>query len=109
MKYLKFLSYLITTCWSLAGLIIMGSIFLGQSLWFINLFIGLFFIFIGFYFFKKESCFLELYKHSTIEDEMVNKNIKLELMLLLFFSFFGVIVLSAVYSRVFDEGFAVFG
>lgn len=109
MKSLKVLSYFILICWSLAGIITMGSIWLSKDLWFINFFVGLFFLFIGFYFLQKERYFLKLCNQPQINEKILTKNIKLELMLVLGFSFFGVIVLSAVYSRVFNESFAVFG
>jgi hypothetical protein len=109
MKFLKILSYFVAICWVLAGLIIIGSLYLGTALWIVHIVVGTLFISIGIYFLQKERCFLELLKSIKDRDKVVQKNILFELILLLFFCFFGLVALSAIYSRVFNEGFSVFG
>lgn len=111
LKLLQFATYLTIFLWITSGLIIIGSIYLSRIGFVINLLVGTLFILLGLYFYFKEK-FLSEFLKKTCESELgklYKKVILGEVIFIMVTLLVGVIILSAVSSRVFGEGFAVFG
>ncbi|MDD2680748.1 MAG: hypothetical protein PHE20_01440 [Patescibacteria group bacterium] len=111
MKILQFTTIFTAFLWVATGLVTVGSIYLSNIGFVINLIVGLSFILIGFYLHLKEKNIFGLLK-IVPEDQSRNlykKVIVGEIIFIAAALFFGLMAFSAVLSRVFGEGFAVFG
>jgi len=104
---------LINTClWSGIGTITIGSIIQSSLSWHINLLMGLLFFSIGCFFYLRSS---NLHHFYFSGDSKIQKNLHLQRFLRLDMIFVlgsclvGGILLFASISRVFKEGFAIFG
>lgn len=111
LKILQFATYLTILLWITTGLIIVGSIYLSRIGFVINLVIGILFILIGMYFYLKEKAFSKLLTQicEGKQDKLHKKVILGEIIFIMMALFIGATALSAVSSRVFGQGFAVFG
>lgn len=111
LKILRIITYLATLIWVVTGLVTIGSIYLSRIGFVINLLVGKSFILLGTYFYFKEKALSELLE-ITYQDQfskLHNKVFLGEFFFMMFALLVGIIILSAVSSRVFKEGFAVFG
>ena len=117
-KLFKGIAFLGAGLWMLSGVITIGSILNGTVGFFINIVVGVIFILIGVYVLTKAVYFLKLLaevrslesndRHKT-DIGIYRINVRLEILLMLSFVLSGLIILSAVISRTFYEGFPVFG
>ncbi len=108
---LRYASYGASMVWIATGLIIIGSIYLSSSGFFINLIIGVLFILLGIFFYSKEKTLLQILSqnHEDIQNTLYKKSINGEIILAMLTLFLGLMLLSAASSRVFVEGYPVFG
>ncbi|QEN04580.1 hypothetical protein EW093_07640 [Thiospirochaeta perfilievii] len=111
LKILKFLDLINISLWLIIGLITIGSIFLSSIGYVINLVVGSIFISIAIFFNYKRKYLFELLKKTCIdgEDILTDKVINGEIVGIISALILGIIIFTAVYSRVFIEGFPVFG
>ena len=100
--------------WLGLGAVTIGSISVTVSTpgWVVNLIMGLFFILIGLCLHRRASIFYRFY--STSSDDVQNNQhllqfLRLDLVIVSGSGLFGGLLLSGALSRVFLEGFAVFG
>ena len=108
---LKIVGYTSTIIWFLAGLITIGSLYFSTSLIEVNFFVGILFIFFSFLLYKKEKNFLLLLENaSSHQDSKIYKNVFFyEILFALISLFLGMVIFTAVFSRVLVEHFSVFG
>jgi len=111
LKTLKLTTYLTVFVWITTGIITVGSIYLSFIGFFINLTVGILFILIGIYLGIKEKSLYELITKICNEEQsqLCQKVILGEIILIMISLLIGLGILIAVSSRVFVEGFAVFG
>ena len=109
-KSLQILSLITAFVWTAVGIITVGSIYLSMGGFVINVVVGSLFIFIGQFIFWKERYFVKFLR------EAVSNNKKLKVTVIISELFFiggillvGLVAFFGVFSRVFLEGFAVFG
>ena len=111
LRLLQFATYFTTFLWITSGLLTIGSIYLSRIGFVINLIVGTLFILLGIYFYCKEKALSELLE-KTCQGKLgkLHKKVILgEVVFIMIALLVGIIILSAVSSRVFGEGFAVFG
>lgn len=110
LKILQFSTYFTVCLWTTAGLITIGSIYLSRTGFVVNLIAGTIFILSGLYFHFKEKNLSQLLKKTCKgEQNKLHKKVILgEIIFIMVVLLLGITILSAVTSRVFREGFAVF-
>ena len=104
----KIFSYLNIATWITLGVLTLGSIFYGTMGISINITVGIIFLLIGFYFYKRMVVIVELLKSRT-EKTYFKKFITYETILIVFSTLMGLILNSAAVSRVFFENTPIFG
>ena len=111
LKILHFATYLTILLWITTGLITIGSIYLSRIGFVTNIIVGILFILLGVYFYFKEKALSELLgkTYKKEQDKLHNKVILGEIIFIMVALLVGGTILSAVISRVFWEGYAVFG
>jgi len=111
LKILKLLDLINISLWLIIGLITIGSIFLSSIGFVINLVVGSIFISIAIFFNYKRKYLFELLKKIYNDGVYVltDKVINGEIVGLVTALILGILIFSAVSSRVFIEGFPVFG
>jgi hypothetical protein len=109
-KILQFAAYLSNLFWIMAGLSTIGSIYLSTNSFATNLIVGLIFILMGLYIYYKVKYLSEFLTKVEIgeHNRLFKKVIFGEIIFIILFLFVGIIIFSAVLSRVFGEGFPVF-
>lgn len=112
-KLIQFLSSLGSLFWVLLGLLSIGGITLSTSGWLINVVMGILFIAVGCFFYARGRSFVCFYqshiKQGLLANQSLKRFIRLEIVLLLGNCFVSALLLAAGASRVFGEGFAIFG
>ncbi|MGQ7869713.1 hypothetical protein [Sunxiuqinia sp. sy24] len=116
MKFYKIASYLCTFSYILLGLLTIGSIINGTIGLYINLIMGVLFTTIGYYLYAKAKSTIKLIdniKKLNNEKQVTLNSIAqfllFEKLFIVISLLFGIILLSAVISRVFGENLPVFG
>ncbi len=111
MKILKNITLFTGLLWIINGFITIGSIYLSYIGIVVNCIVGMLFILIGIYFYKRGKILLELLTKTSdsLPHKLRKKVITSEIILTAGILFIGFIILCAISSRVFREGFAVFG
>ncbi len=108
-KYTTFIGALL---WIALGIITVGSIALSSIGWVINLIFGLLFILIGVFIWSR-MYYLNRFLIRSSQNVQLNidlqRYLRLEIVLAVGILFVGLILLMGASSRVFGEGFAVFG
>lgn len=98
--------------WAGTGSITIGSIVVSSLDWGINLVMGLILIFVGWFLYLRANNFYRCYIASPTD---MQKNpsclrfLRLDLLLVIISCLVGAVLLAASISRVFGEGYAVFG
>lgn len=98
--------------WFGVGLITIGGIVLSSLGWIINLVMGLIFISIGWLLYRRASSFYLFFSASPVTNQNnlhLQRFMRLDLLVVCGASLLGGILLIASISRVFGEGYAVFG
>ena len=110
-KIILLATYIASSTWIICGLITLGSIYLSRIGFTINFIVGLLFILLGVYIYSKEKALLELLvkAHEGKQSRLIKKVIIGEIIFITLALLVGIVIVSAVSSRVFGEGFAVFG
>jgi hypothetical protein len=111
-QWYKNLALVSAFLWFGLGAITIGSIALSPISWAINLIIGLFFILIGWFLHRRASSFYHFYSTSaddTQNNQSLLRFLRLDFLAILGTCLVGSLLLIASISRVFGEGFAVFG
>ena len=111
-QWYKYSALIGAILWIGLGALTLGSIVLSSIGWVINLVIGLIFILIGYFLYLRASKLVRFYVTAT--DDVQNnphmqRFLRLDLMLVLSTCFLGGLLLTAGISRVFGEGYAIFG
>lgn len=117
-KLIHFLSNLGALFWVLLGLLTIGGIALSTIGWVINTVVGILFITIGLFFYAHGRAFVRFYQshteHGSTEREFssnpfLKRFMTLEILLLAGNCLVSALLLTAGASRVFGEGFPIFG
>jgi len=108
MKKIKYMSYITTFVWMMISFITLSSIYLSSIGWVINLTMSIIFALVSIYVFYKERNFILLIS-SINNNTYKTKAIIYELLSLTIILLVGLVALSGVYHRVFNEQFSVFG
>ena len=98
--------------WVGLGVLTVGSIIVSSLGWIINLIMGILFIFIGWYLYARSDSFYRLFSSSASDmqnNPYIQRFLRFDLIFVLGTCFVGGLLLMASMSRVFGEGFAVFG
>lgn len=106
------IAFVSAALWVGLGGLTVGSIALSSIGWVINLVMGLLFMLIGVYLYfraKNLHRFYETITPTARNNPYIQRFLNLELIFVLSTCFVGVIFLSAGISRVFGEGYAIFG
>ena len=111
-QWYKNIAFLSTIFWAGLGVLTIGSIVISANGWVINLVIGSFFILIGIFLYlraKNLHRFYEVIPSDVQNTPPLKHFLRLEMILILGTGFLGGMLLLAGISRVFGEGFAIFG
>ena len=111
-QWYKNIAFISAILWTGLGVLTIGSIALSSIGWAINLIIGLLFMLIAYFLYlrvKNLHCFYETIPSDAQNNPHLQRFLRLEMIFVLGTCFFGIILLSAGISRVFGEGYAIFG
>jgi len=98
--------------WIGIGAITIGSIALSSFSWGINLIMGFLFIFLGWFLYIRANYFHRFYSTNTADiqnNPHIKRFLRLDLMFVLSTCLIGGLLLTASISRVFGEGYPIFG
>ncbi len=111
-RWYKNLALVSALLWVGLGVLTVGSIAVSTLGWAINLIMGALFIFIGWYIYARSDSFCRVYSSSASDmqnNPHIQRFLRLDLMFVLGACLVGGSLLVASISRVFGDGFAVFG
>jgi hypothetical protein len=108
----KSIAFLGAIFWTALGMLAIGSIRLGTIAWVINLGMGFLFVATGYFLYRRAKNFSRFYETITPDAQNnphLQRFLRLDLLFVLGAAFLSGLLLLAAISRVFGEGYAIFG